>query len=789
MALRVDINGVDKTSLVLWRTLVWSQTLTSEVDTLNFQIQKFGSRTFAPAVLDEVELYEGGVKVFGGNIVTINEKVESVDRQVYSVTVKDYSHLLDRRLVVEKYSSTPVVNIICEILNRYVNKNDRVEIADFEPSEIWTGGVADLVNFRTGTQGYKLTSVNNAIADANRYIFLDLQPTGFSTADTVEFDAYVDNHSNLSILRVDFGDNTFANYFTGFFQTQCTADGWTTCKMLKSSFSVSAGAPSWSTVRRVRVRVRSVAGTTVNVTCDNMQVLKPDVFTRDGASGASQAVEYMAFNYEYPSKCFQRLAELFQWQWYVDENKDINFFAKFDKPAAYSLSDTGAKYVYRSLEVNSNADQLRNAIYVRGSDYLGNLTADDLTHQIDGTNTIFKLGYKYNVYTCTLNLAAVPVGVDNIDKYTNNLGAKQTTTGGTALKVGDVAANTKVAQEVIVTKNGRRSSIRLRVRKVGAPVDNFQIQIFSDSGSDSPSAVNLSPIATLAGGAMTAAFTEKVFAITESVSNSLNLDVNVKYHVVIDRDGGLDAANYYEIDASETAEFQGYVNLYGGAVWTKALTAVYFTEGIDYDALFNNDEKIVTFAIAPAAGDTLSWVGLPFLPVFVLYKDNTSIATYGEYQYRIIDKSIKSKEGARQRALQEVLSWASAASEAKFKTYVSGLRAGQTITIESTIRGISQDFIINNVTASARTNGALEYEVNCLTTKTYGIIYWLQNQILKDSQDVEVSDDETEDKIEALADSFGFSTSYSYTLLVGKTWGITGVNDLVWNGGALDIWV
>jgi hypothetical protein len=139
--------------------------------------------------------------------------------------------------------------------------------------------------------------------------------------------------------------------------------------------------------------------------------------------------------------------------------------------------------------------------------------------------------------------------------------------------------------------------------------------------------------------------------------------------------------------------------------------------------------------------------------------------------------------------LQEILAWAASANEAKFHTYLSGLRAGQTINVQSAIRGLDLDLVINNIVATARTSGALEYEVNCVTSKTYGIIYWLQSQILKDNQTTEITDDEFEDKIESLSESVGFLTSYSYTLYVGKTWGTTGSSDLVWNGGAADIWI
>ncbi len=65
MAIQVYINGVDRSSLVLKESFSWDQALSNEVDTITFSIQKFGSRTFAPVNLDDVTLYDNGVKVFG----------------------------------------------------------------------------------------------------------------------------------------------------------------------------------------------------------------------------------------------------------------------------------------------------------------------------------------------------------------------------------------------------------------------------------------------------------------------------------------------------------------------------------------------------------------------------------------------------------------------------------------------------------------------------------------------------------------------------------------------------
>lgn len=789
MSLILKINDVDKSSLVLWKSLKWNQNLTSQVDSMTFKIQKFGSRTYAPAILDEVTLDVGGAKVFGGNIVAIDEDVVAVDRIIYTIQVKDYQHLIDRRLIIESYTDKPVRNIICDVLNRYVNKGDRVEISTFENTETWQGGTVDTTDYIVGDQARKLTSTNAVLDSMYRDIVVNLEPTGFTPADYIELDVWVDDLTKLTSAVIKLGNAALTSYYYKDVTSQLST-GHNIVRVAKSGFS-STGTPAWASIARVKCEVVSTASNTVNVTFDNWQLVKTTAFTRDNCEGATQVVKYIAFNYEYPSKAIQRMAELFQWEWYVDENKGVNFFAKFDKTATFNLTDTGGNYIYDTLRINNNADQMRNSIYVRGGDYLAPAITENLSHQADGANKIFKLGYKYADYALTQNSVLKPVGVDNLDQYTANNGSNQLTYGGTALKIGDVAANTRQAEQIIVTKAGRRSAVKLRLRKVGAPADNLQIQVFTDSGSNTPSATNKSTVTSIAAASLTTSIVEYTVTLTEAATGDLFFAVDDRYHVVLNRSGANDAANYYEVDCVAAGNYIGVSNTYN-ASWALNGSNFYFQELIDYDVLYSFNEKILKFSTAPAAIDTITWAAAPYLPIIIKYRDITSVNSYDEYEYKVIDKSIKTKDGAKQRALQEILGWAQAVSEASFKTYVDGLRVGQTINIQSTIRDLDYDLIINQITAKARTGDALEYSVSLVSTKTMGLIYWFQEQINKDNQEIVIDENEQSDKIEYLSTEFSFSTEYDHTIYTGKVWSndaLTTPNALQFDGGAADIWI
>lgn len=787
MSLQIYINDVDKSALVNWSSVQFEDNLTSQVDLLSFDVRVYDGQAYAPAVLDHIELYDDSVKIFGGHIVAIDRTVTAGSLITYNVKTKDYSHYFDRRLVVDEYEDLPAINIICEILNRYVNKGLRVQIADFEPTEIWTGGAADAVNYRTGAQGWKVTSVDTVAATAYRDIFLNLTPSGFDDAtDIIEADVWIDDIAALDTVILKAGDGDLTNNFS--YSITGLVTGANLVRVAKSGFTAT-GAPDWSAINRVQVEVTSTAGNTANVTFDNWQAMTADAFTRINAMTATGTVKFAGFRYEQPTQCLKQLAELFNWNWYIDENRDVNFFAKFEQSSAFNLTDTAGKHIYDSLQYKGDAKQLRNSIYVRGGDYLASAYTEYLTQQTDGDNAVFLLGYRYKNYSLTVDGDEVSVGVANLQSYTGNSGESQLSGGGTGLNIGETTGNERQALQIICGKKGRRSGVRLKIKKVGAPTDNLVIRIYSSSGNE-PTATPLSAAETIAGGDLTTDYVETTVDFTESATNDLLLDVEDKYHIVLSRSTGVDASNYYVIDAT-SQKYDGLTQAYDGMAWVAESASAYFSELIKYEVLYSFNEKQIIFTTAPAAGAVIVWQGQPYLPVIIQYKDYASIAIYGEYQHKIIDSSIKTKEGARQRALAEILEFASEIQELQFDTYNAGLKSGQTINVDLSGMSVDGDYIITRVRANTRTHDSFLYGITAVSTRTFGIIDWLTKQLEDDAKNIEISADEVVDKIEGILEAMTMSESWTATLLNGHVWAAddTTPNRLIWNGGASQIWI
>jgi hypothetical protein len=167
------------------------------------------------------------------------------------------------------------------------------------------------------------------------------------------------------------------------------------------------------------------------------------------------------------------------------------------------------------------------------------------------------------------------------------------------------------------------------------------------------------------------------------------------------------------------------------------------TIGIDFldddnsfDAMWNFNEKYLRWTLGnePTDGDVILITGTPLFPIIVNVPDNDSIGEFGVYEHTITDDTIRSSDEAIERAIAEISAYGDSIVEGSFKTYNSGLRAGQLINIKDTFRDIDEDVLIQSVSLRSITpNGdRLEHNVKYATLKTISIIDFLQEQILDD---------------------------------------------------------
>ncbi len=165
---------------------------------------------------------------------------------------------------------------------------------------------------------------------------------------------------------------------------------------------------------------RKVTESYVNMTCG--AVIR-DIISKyaPGITGVNvqdgPVIDKIKFNYENPSAGLKRLAEISGYDWYVDYNKDLHFFARESMAAPFALTDEGGNYW--DLVIEPDMSQVRNRVYVRGGIYASDPFTETLA--CDGVKRAWPLLYKPHAIdagtpiTVYLNDVQKTLGIENID--------------------------------------------------------------------------------------------------------------------------------------------------------------------------------------------------------------------------------------------------------------------------------------------------------------------------------------------------------------------------------------
>lgn len=142
-------------------------------------------------------------------------------------------------------------------------------------------------------------------------------------------------------------------------------------------------------------------------------------FTADAnVYGEEFEVTSVAFNELPLTACFNKLAKLTNYSWYVDSFQDIHFFKKNDEDAPFNLTDTSNNFIFESLVITDDLSQIRNKVKIRG----GEARADVRTKKWagNGNTDTFSTDHKFaELPEVKVGGVTKTVGVDYINKDTD----------------------------------------------------------------------------------------------------------------------------------------------------------------------------------------------------------------------------------------------------------------------------------------------------------------------------------------------------------------------------------
>ena len=141
-------------------------------------------------------------------------------------------------------------------------------------------------------------------------------------------------------------------------------------------------------------------------------------FTTNNVQVFTRIIDFK-FNYHYPSDCLRELAETFNCEWYIDEDKDIHFFYKDHSVAPIEITDaTMISTPINNFSIGRDNTQIRNRIYIQG----GYTTSEEetVTFVGNGESRYWQLPYRPHDISIKVSGVTKTIGQENVDTGSYN---------------------------------------------------------------------------------------------------------------------------------------------------------------------------------------------------------------------------------------------------------------------------------------------------------------------------------------------------------------------------------
>ena len=134
-------------------------------------------------------------------------------------------------------------------------------------------------------------------------------------------------------------------------------------------------------------------------------------FTTTGVVACGVDVTTISFNRVTVAEALTKLASIVNYFWYVDYNKDLHFFPRYENPAPFTITDDNDNYIRNTLNIKKDLSQLRNRITVRGDEEEGDVRTE--SYIADGEKVMFSTANKFaTLPTVVVNGTTSSVGLD-----------------------------------------------------------------------------------------------------------------------------------------------------------------------------------------------------------------------------------------------------------------------------------------------------------------------------------------------------------------------------------------
>ena len=196
MSISITVEGTERKNRIEIESFQVESNLTNQTDICDFDVYCIQVSDWRPSVGDEVKVWDGNTQIFGGIIVKIEKIIDSNGILIYKTQAKDYSQIMDGKLVFKEYVNQSMGDIIADLVSSYMP---------------------------TGFTANNISATSSAVIVTNISFNYEAPSKCLKAlADLINCDWYVDVNKNIHFFEKDIGEtapfgltDSNGNYLSG----------------------------------------------------------------------------------------------------------------------------------------------------------------------------------------------------------------------------------------------------------------------------------------------------------------------------------------------------------------------------------------------------------------------------------------------------------------------------------------------------------------------------------------------------------------------------------------------
>ena len=397
-----------------------------------------------------------GELIFGGVVSRVRDhNVDYIANIEYDVTCVDYTKIFDKKLIADTWEdvdSRYIINSFRTTTVNYATLLDNMAFADntaiqAEWMEGGDGGnpTVDLSDFMESTAsavfGWTFsggTAYWEGSPTSKDLTTLTGAATGQPVAGLLECWIEMLDYTKVTSFKIRIGSDS-SNYSEFTFTLQSTND-WQYLAAKAVNTPAPTGTPDWGAVDYVRVIVGENASSSIKI--NGIRFTANGSFTMYNVHPTNAFDDFRAPQIK-PTVLMQTLSKSWNFIWFIDYERDINFLERETTITPFNLTDSSGNFT--DLQVEVDQSQIANRIIISG----GERTSTNTYAQVfrgDSTLREWVLKNKFNNLTILLDNNT---STDTMEATTTTTTVKAT---GHGLTVGDhvvMRSRNSVVREVL----------------------------------------------------------------------------------------------------------------------------------------------------------------------------------------------------------------------------------------------------------------------------------------------------------------------------------------------------